>query len=61
MMAPLAALVSRRLDGEGGTGGGQPRLQPLAVTQLTLPHLLDVLLDIRQLADLRLCNRENYL
>ncbi len=52
-----AALVGGRLDGEGGAGGGQPGLQPLALPQLPLPHLLDVLLDVRQLADLRLCNQ----
>ena len=52
-----AALVGGRLHGKGGAGGGEAGLQALALTQLSLTHLLDVLLDVRQLAYLRLCNK----
>jgi hypothetical protein len=59
MMAARPPLVGGRLHGQGGTGGGEARLEALAITQLPLPHLLDVLLDVSQLTDLRFCKVGN--
>ena len=60
LVAGLARGLVPAVDNEAGTGGGEPGLDTLLVlargSELTIPHPLDGVLDVRQLTYLRLCN-----